>query len=200
MGCIYALCDPDTMQIYYVGKTIRKKARPFASYGVAVTAWRKALVQQGKKPLVKILDADVVTDKLNIREGFWIAKLRRLKHPLFNIKRGGARARYIGQVSTVLPLDIFDAFELERAHQSRDRRVSLINSGFLREIIELYLHERGHQMATDTIYLRVEPEVKARLQREADESGRKLQEVANDAFQRYIKLLDRKPKKPSQSS
>jgi predicted transcriptional regulator len=47
------------------------------------------------------------------------------------------------------------------------------------------------------MYLRVDPEVKARLQREADESGRKLQAVADDAFQMYIKYLDRKIKKPS---
>lgn len=55
-------------------------------------------------------------------------------------------------------------------------------------------------MATDTMYLRVDPKVKARLQREALKSGKKLQEVANDAFQMYIESLNEKVKKPSKTS
>jgi hypothetical protein len=193
MGCIYALCDPDTEKIYYIGKTIRQKQRYFASYGIKVVAWRQGLIQQGKKPLVKIIEQDVTLDRLNIREAFWITRLRRL-HPLLNAKNGGAKGKYLGRVSTTLPLDVFNALEIERTQHS-PRETDLLH-----EIIGLYLHERGHPMATDTMYLRVDPEIKARLQREADESGKKLQEVANDAFKRYIKLLDRKTKKPSQPS
>lgn len=90
---IYALLDPDSGKIRYVGKSVDPHKRLKGHFLNARCCnpnenqkkceWLTRLVEQGKEPLVLILEeASEVNWKE--REFQWIKKLRRAGQPLFN--------------------------------------------------------------------------------------------------------------------
>ena len=91
---IYALCDPDTNEVRYVGKadnpTERYKAH-LLTVGRPNThrkAWVQSLIRQGKKPLLKLLE-EVTGDNWRERERWWIAEMRHRGARLTNLTDGG---------------------------------------------------------------------------------------------------------------
>lgn len=82
-GVIYALCDPETREVRYVGQT---KHRPesrmlghlaSARYSRTMKAarWIRSLPCE---PLVRILEHDVPHDRLTEREHVWIGRFANL--------------------------------------------------------------------------------------------------------------------------
>lgn len=88
---IYALCDPDTSEIRYVGRSVdaedrfvqhmRKDARtPFPS---AKERWIAELAAVGKEPTLKILEV-VPARRQREAEAAWIGRAREQGHRLTN--------------------------------------------------------------------------------------------------------------------
>ena len=92
---IYALIDPRTDEIRYVGKTIKTvEARVsvhlyYARKGVhtACARWLKSLIDIGLKPEIKILE--IVHEDWAKAECYWIAKFKSEGIPLLNHTAGG---------------------------------------------------------------------------------------------------------------
>jgi hypothetical protein len=90
---IYALCDPDSGEVRYVGKAKNAKARhkrhlSERHLGRPVNNWVKSLLAAGKIPEVRIL-AYCPPDQWEQEERHWIAKYR-LTGRLLNLADGGA--------------------------------------------------------------------------------------------------------------
>ena len=91
-GLIYALCDPATGEVRYVGKTVRTPQRRLyyhvkkASTGsqLYVCNWIRSL---DGSPVIKVLEEN--PPNLNESEIRWIAKLRREGARLTNLTDGG---------------------------------------------------------------------------------------------------------------
>jgi len=75
---IYALIDPTTKEIRYIGKTIKPEAR-LSAHMAAKDAnrhkcnWIKKLKRNGKKPVMEIIEV-TSDDKWKQRETYWIHK------------------------------------------------------------------------------------------------------------------------------
>lgn len=98
---IYALRDPRTGRIRYVGKTVDRESRIIdhisqarlnASRGRATRKeyWILQLDRLGLRPTVEVLEV-VTCDTWEERERRWIAELRALGYELTNIAAGGNR-------------------------------------------------------------------------------------------------------------
>jgi group I intron endonuclease len=90
---IYALLDPDSFAIRYVGKAnnIENRFRNHmyesrGKYKTHKANWIRSL--NGRKPLVYILDI-VSVSEWDVRERFWITTLRYLGYDLTNFANGG---------------------------------------------------------------------------------------------------------------
>lgn len=94
MTYIYALCDPDTQEVRYVGKTddIQKRYEQHiwikTSPNTYRKSWIKSLQKQGKQPLIKVLE-EVNASIWKERERWWIAEMRRQGARLTNLTNGG---------------------------------------------------------------------------------------------------------------
>lgn len=92
---IYALCDPRTGEIRYVGKTIniqeRLKGHCGGKVGTYKANWIAGLRLLGLKPVVEVLDVVENSDDEDWQEEerFWIAYLRFLGCRLTNLDSGG---------------------------------------------------------------------------------------------------------------
>src|SRR5258708_5038519 len=92
---IYALIDPVTGQVKYVGKTIQTLKQRLAAHLCAArgnththsSRWMGGLLKQGLIPEVEILE--VATDDWQEAEEFWIANMRFLGCHLTNHTGGG---------------------------------------------------------------------------------------------------------------
>lgn len=94
---VYALIDPKTGSPAYVGQTIRTLAERRSSHLTAarrgskqaVAMWVRALLNEGLKPVIKILES--TTQKhIGNSERRWIAQLSK-KHTLQNVSQGSDR-------------------------------------------------------------------------------------------------------------
>ena len=94
MPYIYALCDPDTQEVRYVGKTKSIQERYKAHLTSQSSAnthrkyWIRSLRKQGKKPLIKVLE-EVDASIWKERERWWIAEMRQQGARLTNLTDGG---------------------------------------------------------------------------------------------------------------
>jgi hypothetical protein len=85
---IYALTDPDTGEVRYVGKAKnaqRRYAEHLADYGVSLKAeWIGSLSEQQRVPVLKILEEHLTADEAKARELWWIEHYRTQETPLVN--------------------------------------------------------------------------------------------------------------------
>lgn len=90
---IYALCDPDTFTVRYVGKTINLRKRMEAHFSpnaraiTPISRWNRSLKSAGKKPHCMILET--VVGNWAERERYWIAYYRNQQPDLLNVCDGG---------------------------------------------------------------------------------------------------------------
>lgn len=90
---IYALCDPDTGAVRYIGQTCYPRRRKWLHCSSSnnrgmrkVNIWVRSLLDQGKKPAFSIIEE---TTDLDARERYWIAQARELGVELLNMNGGG---------------------------------------------------------------------------------------------------------------
>lgn len=114
---IYALCEPDTGEVRYVGKTVEKPARRLVYHLNRAKSDRRHLPSarwifkrscEGKRPIVRELEKVSENDDWASREKYWIAYFRSAGADLLNLTEGGegnsgrqfagsAHARKIGE-------------------------------------------------------------------------------------------------------
>lgn len=98
---IYALIDPNTDEIRYIGKSNNPKAR----YAVHISLnkndtnkhkkrWIRGLLKSNQEPILKILEK-VQYSKWEERERYWIDHGRDEGWPLTNIADGGVAPSYV---------------------------------------------------------------------------------------------------------
>src|SRR5579885_2077435 len=97
---IYVLCDPDTGEIRYVGKTVMRLCNRLAKHMEATPKthsgrWIQVLKTQGKRPIIAYLD-EAKHDWAE-RERFWIAHLRAIGCRLTNTSPGGDGAHAVAE-------------------------------------------------------------------------------------------------------
>ena len=92
---IYALCDPETEEIRYIGKANSIRRRYSDHINECKTSkishkisWIKSLLSKGKKPLIKILD-EVPQDDWKIWEVYYIELYKSKGANLTNLTEGG---------------------------------------------------------------------------------------------------------------
>jgi hypothetical protein len=94
MPYIYALCDPDTEEVRYVGKANEVRIRYSAHLLVKGRPnhhrihWIQSLLRQGKSPVLQILE-EVTEDTWVERERWWISEMKRQGVRLTNLTDGG---------------------------------------------------------------------------------------------------------------
>lgn len=98
-GYVYALVDPDTLEVKYIGQTTQRlnvrlnkhlndaKRRPLACY--PVYDWIRLLVAQGKRPIIEAISSNVQSDHLDRLETMWISLFKTWGHELTNTSPGG---------------------------------------------------------------------------------------------------------------
>ena len=93
---IYALQDPLTWEIRYVGRSCTGLSRPNARHTGHCGSWCAKFRRWGHRPLVHVLqvfsDSDDINDVLNGAERTWVAELRLRGCPLTNLTDGGGGA------------------------------------------------------------------------------------------------------------
>ena len=91
---IYGLCDPDTNEVRYIGKSNSPKKRildHIYSCNDSITHknnWIKSLLKDGKKPILKVIDEVPIID-WQMWETYYIKKYRDAGHNLTNHSDGG---------------------------------------------------------------------------------------------------------------
>jgi hypothetical protein len=90
---IYCLCDPDTLNIHYVGQTCmglntRLSGHVSDNSKGRKRAWLDKLKEEGKRPVIKLLER-VVQGQCVAAEKFWISCFRWLGLELYNVGNGG---------------------------------------------------------------------------------------------------------------
>lgn len=97
---IYALRDPRTKLIHYVGQTINLERRYNQHLRYSETTgtfsmadWFQSLRESGNHPEVAELEVCECATDANEREKFWIKKLIQENHPILNHASGGRSTR-----------------------------------------------------------------------------------------------------------
>ena len=89
---IYALVDPDTNRVCYIGKTIHPNKRLYQHMKTVlrspVNLWCRQLKSQFKQPSLVILES-VSVEKAAEAEIEWITFGRKINWPLLNVSVGG---------------------------------------------------------------------------------------------------------------
>jgi hypothetical protein len=109
-GSIYALCDPVTEEIRYVGQTIRTKAKRLYRHMYEAkqrqTHVHRWIMSLASEPLFRVL-AVVPRSQLNKAERRWIAKLRQTGARLTNLTDGGEGLKgYVATAETCRKISI----------------------------------------------------------------------------------------------
>jgi GIY-YIG catalytic domain len=85
---IYALTDPDSGEVRYVGRTAQNPRRRYTQHlsGAehSTRAWARRLRRRHRWPQLAIIEADVPVDEGNHRERYWIAYWREQGADLLN--------------------------------------------------------------------------------------------------------------------
>lgn len=91
--CIYALIDPFTDEVRYVGKSVRPQERLINHCNEQSRTWRtnwlRSLRAKGARPRLRILQELPIDADWQEAERAWIAKGRALGWPLTNCTSGG---------------------------------------------------------------------------------------------------------------
>ncbi len=95
MNCIYALEDPRTGEVRYIGQTIVSVASRLSAHsrlrdGTRKDKWIRALKNLNLRPRATILEEVEVRSDLNDCECFWIAQGRGIGWDLLNCAKGGS--------------------------------------------------------------------------------------------------------------
>lgn len=101
MITVYALVDPNTDQLRYIGQTNRPVNRRLSQHiSVAkrktvppVNAWLRGLINGGLRPVVWVMEQYNSASDANEGEEFWIGLLRSWELPLLNLCPGGSVRR-----------------------------------------------------------------------------------------------------------
>lgn len=93
---IYALRDPETQEIRYVGKSTKGLARPRAhgrKYSLSIQShkngWIKSLLAKGLDYEIVTLEENILIENLNDREKYWVAYYKEGGANLTNLTDGG---------------------------------------------------------------------------------------------------------------
>jgi hypothetical protein len=121
---IYALCEPDTNKIRYVGKSNNPQERLKRHVGMYEPNqthkqnWVRSVLEQGKSPSLLVLEK-VDTTEWEGREIWWIEKCKKEGIQLTNIAKGGFGGGTLSK-STL------SACEIERRKESGRIRMTAI--------------------------------------------------------------------------
>jgi hypothetical protein len=153
---IYALCDPKTKEVRYVGKADNPNCRYVQHLSDNGRTWKanwvKKLKLNGLRPSLKILE-EVHEDEWELKERDWIAHYRRLGARLTNLTDGGTTG---GVFEPSACIKISD--KKRKCHQPSAKDYCLIdwNTGYQRwtaklqfqgEMIDMGMfHSRGDAM------------------------------------------------------
>jgi hypothetical protein len=92
---IYVLADPDTLEIKYVGKTVKPLKIRLTGHIYSCkkeknhrTNWIKSILKKGKKPIIKMIDY-CTWDESQKLEYDWIIKFKDKGYDLVNLTNGG---------------------------------------------------------------------------------------------------------------
>jgi len=93
---IYALLDPNTNEVRYIGKTVSlsKRLRKHISESKNDTkshkkAWINSLIVKDQEPIMKILEKLEDSDSWKLRERYWIKYYKDIGAKLTNMTEGG---------------------------------------------------------------------------------------------------------------
>lgn len=93
MVYIYALSDPDTCQVRYIGKSIRPAERLQNHMNEVSNChrshWLQSLKKAGKRPTITIIEQIAGDIPWQLSERYWIARGRKFGWPLTNNTDGG---------------------------------------------------------------------------------------------------------------
>lgn len=156
---IYALCDPDTGDIRYVGKTnnlaLRLRSHQNERRETRKCQWLKSLKRSGRLPLIRILEI-VGEENWEDKERFWIAELRSYGVDLTNHTEGGdgvsgiddeARRRLSAQMRKRMS---DPAFRAKVFTEERSAKISEALSGKKKapeHVAKLRQNQPGHTMS-----------------------------------------------------
>jgi len=95
--CIYALCDPRTSEVRYVGMTTLEPIKRFRAHLSPAelrkrnhkVSWVKSLLSEGLTPYLKVLEVVDSPDLLRKKEMYWVEKLKSEGAKLTNLTLGG---------------------------------------------------------------------------------------------------------------
>lgn len=95
---VYALVDPRTSQVRYVGETVRKGSTRFAQHvrtarqqtTPPVNAWIRGLLDAGIAPVMVEIEEFSEKPAMHESEVFWIEQFRAMGAALLNIAPGGS--------------------------------------------------------------------------------------------------------------
>ncbi len=89
---IYALCEPDTEAVRYVGKSVNPRRRLYQHVSERAKThkafWIRSLADRGRRPLLRVLE-EVSEDDCSRREMYWIEHFRLSGSDLTNLTDGG---------------------------------------------------------------------------------------------------------------
>jgi len=86
---IYALLDPETYDVRYIGKSSSMFKRPSQKHSAHCACWIKSLENRHLKPVVRVLSFEDDKDECNESEKRWIKFFRESGEDLTNIMDGG---------------------------------------------------------------------------------------------------------------
>jgi hypothetical protein len=96
---VYALCEPDTDEIRYIGQTADLKGRmvthlcPSPAQNGGRFDWIRELKSKGLAPTVRVLE-EVEPEQALTREAYWISHYQEQGAPLFNGRPGREKGKY----------------------------------------------------------------------------------------------------------
>lgn len=95
---IYALLDPRTQDVRYVGQTVNPERRLGeyaecrAHRNVRLYRWLDGLRRRGLEPVMRTLESGLSPVQADQQEAYWIRRFRAEEAPLLNICDGAGRA------------------------------------------------------------------------------------------------------------
>lgn len=95
---VYALLDPRTREIRYVGETVRDPRKRLSQHMLAaakqttppVNAWMRGLANVGERPEILEIESCVDVQQMHSAEEFWIEQFRAIGASLLNVAPGGS--------------------------------------------------------------------------------------------------------------
>lgn len=91
---IYALIDPDTKAVRYIGRSVSPQDRFYGHMSKCEEGkthchrWLKSLKRKGKQPIMEIVE-QATPNTYQEREAYWISYYRSIGAPLTNLAAGG---------------------------------------------------------------------------------------------------------------